>query len=175
MHYIDGMASLNSPLSVRLSEQDTNFLAEIEIEGAVTASDKIRGLIRLAREHGGRPETFADALAISQERIGDTIRTLRVIEQETGEHSAVTVGLLGVAEELLALAMLAPEPGTGDTPAELVRYEAQLVGCAARMVEQLLRWGVTPTAPAYNPTVVRRHVADLVDLMRLISDASASR
>ncbi len=40
------MASLTTPLSVRLSEDDTSFLSKLEIDGAVTASDKIRGLIR---------------------------------------------------------------------------------------------------------------------------------
>ena len=174
-HYMGPMASLNSPLSVRLSDEDTNFLAELEIDGAVTASDKIRGLIRQARQRAEKPESFAEALAISHDRLGATIRALRIVEQEVGVHSDVSVGLLAAAEEFLALALIAPRSGEDDAAAELKRHEARLVDCATRLAEQLLRWAVTPTAPAYDPTVVARRMAGLTELMRIICASSDAR
>lgn len=169
------MASLNSPLSVRLSEGDTDFLARLDVDGAVTASDKIRGLIRLARQRAETPGSFAAALAVSHDQLEASVRTLRLAERDLGEHSDVAVGLLTAAEEFLALALAAPDPGADDVRAELARYEARLVDCAARMTEQLLRWAVTPTAPAFDPGVVARRVAALADLMKLISAAPAAR
>lgn len=169
------MASLKSPLSVRLSDEDSNFLAELEIDGAVTASDKIRGLIRLARQQVDPPESFAEALAVSHERLGATARALRLVEQEAGVHSEVSVGLLTAAEEFLALALMVPVSDRKEVRASLIRHEARLVDCAARLTEHLLRWAVTPTAPAYDPSVVARRVADLADLMKLISAVTPSR
>ena len=173
MHYMCVMASLTTPLSVRLSEDDTSFLSELEIEGAVTASDKIRGLIRQARHRAEPVESFPVALAISHDHLAAAIRAVRVIEQDLDCHSEVTVGLMTTAEEFLALALAVPQPGAAS--GDLARHEARLVDCAARMMEQLLRWAVTPTAPAYDPAVISRRLASLTDLMRLVSAAQAAR
>ena len=168
------MASLTTPLSVRLSEEDTSFLAALEIDGAVTASDKIRGLIRQARQRAEPVESFPAALSISHDHFAAAIRSLRVVEQDLGQHSEVDVGLMTAAEELLALALAAPRPGVA-TREDLVRHEARLVDCAARMAEQLVRWALTPRAPGYDPHVVSRRLAGLSELMRLVPAAEAAR
>lgn len=178
MRYIviqKGMASLNTPLSVRLSDEDTSFLANLEVDGAVTASDKIRGLIRQARQRAEPVDSFPAALVISHEQLAAAVRAVRIIEQDLDRHSDVAVGLMTVAEEFLALALTAPRPGSAGAADDLVRHEARLVDCGARMTEQLLRWAVTPTAPAYDPAVISRRLADLADLMRLVSAATAAR
>jgi hypothetical protein len=169
------MASLTTPLSVRLSDEDTGFLAALEIDGAVTASDKIRGLIRQARQRSEPIESYSEALSASHEHMTSALRALRLIGADLDMHSDVAVGLLGVAEEYLALALAVPRPGPRATRDEVVRYESRLVDCAARMTAQLLRWGVTPHAPAYDPAVVSRHLAGLVELMRLVSAAEPAR
>lgn len=169
------MASLTTPLSVRLSEEDTAFLARLQMDGALTASDKIRGLIRLARQRADEPESFSAALAISHDQLAASMRALRMMEIQADEHSDVVIGIMTTAEELLALALAAPRPNGGDSHEALVRHEARLVDCAARMTEQLLRWAVTPTAPAYDPGVVTRRVTALGDLMKLILAAKAAR
>lgn len=168
------MASLSTPLSVRLSEDDTAFLATLQIDGAVTASEKIRGMIRQARQRAESPDSFPAALAFSHDHMAAAVRATRVFEESTDRHSDVTVGLMTAAEELLALALAAPRSGSAVIE-DMVRHEARLVDCAARMMEQLLRWAVTPTAPAYDAHVVSRRVTTMMDLMRLVSAASAAR
>ncbi|MNU30065.1 hypothetical protein D3C71_185470 [compost metagenome] len=169
------MASLNTPLSVRLSDEDTSFLAKLEVDGAVTASDKIRGLIRQARQRAEPVESFPAALVVSHEQLAAAVRAVRIIEQDLDRHSDVAVGLMTAAEEFLALALTAPRPGSSDAAEDLVRHEARLVDCAARMTDQLLRWAVTPTAPAYDPAVISRRLGELGDLMKLVSAAPAAR
>lgn len=169
------MASLTTPLSVRLSEDDTTFLAGLEVEGAITASDKIRGLIRLARQRAETPDSFSAALAHSHDQLGAAVRGLRILEQELGEHSDVAAGLMAAAEEFLALALTAPRPGGQGSRADLVRYEAKLVDCAARMTEHLLRWAVTPTAPAFDAKVVSRRMVQLGDIISLTTAAIAAQ
>lgn len=167
------MASLTAPLSVRLSEEDTSFLAQLGIDGAVTASDKIRGLIRQARQRAESPESFPAALAVSHDHLASAVRAVRLIEQDMGRHSDVLIGLMTTAEEFLALALAAPRPEAAKAD-DMVRYEARLVDCAVRMTEQLLRWAMTPTAPAHDPKVVARRLAALTDLTRMISAAEAA-
>jgi hypothetical protein len=43
------------------------------------------------------------------------------------------------------------------------------------MTDQLLRWALTPTAPAYDPAVISRRLAESAELMRLVSAALAAR
>ena len=167
------MVALNTPLSVRLSAEDSAFLAQLELEGAVTSSDKVRGLIRLARQRGERPANFAGALAASHEALGPALRAVREAEQASDRRSGVVIGLLTAVEEFLALSLATPaEMATADEGA-MQRHEARLVDCAARMTEQMLRWAVTPSAPAYAPEVVAHRVAALNDLMTLITSAAS--
>ncbi|MDP2214339.1 hypothetical protein [Phenylobacterium sp.] len=168
------MALLSTPLSVRLAAEDVAFLARLEIDGTVTASDKIRALIRQARERAEEAGSFAQALTISHDQVAPALRGLRMLEQEGGLHSEVAIGLLTIAEEYLALALAAPRPGEAKPAEALVAHEARLVDCATRMTGLLLRWGVTPTAPAYDKAVVTRHLHSLIDLMNLISTAHAA-
>jgi len=167
------MVALNTPLSVRLSEEDSAFLAQLELEGAVTSSDKVRGLIRLARQRQQRPGTFAGALAASHEALAPALRTVREAEQATDQRSGVVVGLLTCVEEFLALSLATSAEMTGADPERMQRHEARLVDCAARMTEQMLRWAVTPSAPAYDPGVVARRTRALNDLMTLITSVAA--
>lgn len=173
--YVSAMASLTTPLSVRLTEEDTSFLGRLEIDGALTASDKIRGLIRQARHKADQPDSFSGALALSHDQLAGAVRAIRVAEQETGEHSDVVIGLMTAVEEFLALALVTPRTNAKTGRDALVRHEARLVDCAARMTEQLLRWAVTPTAPAYDTGVVARRLAALGDLMQLTVAARTAR
>lgn len=165
------MVALNTPLSVRLSEDDFAFLAQLELEGAVTSSDKVRGLIRLARLRHQRPETFAGALTASHEALAPALRAVREAEQARDRRSGVVINLLTAVEEFLALSLSTPAEMAAADEATMTRHEARLVDCAARMTEQMLRWAVTPSAPAYDPGVVARRLAALNDLMTLITSA----
>lgn len=165
------MVALNTPLSVRLSEDDSAFLAQLELEGAVTSSDKVRGLIRQARQRTERPDSFAGALAASHEALGPALRSVREAEQASERRSGVVIGLLTAVEEFLALSLSTPAEMAAADEAAMSRHEARLVDCAARMTEQMLRWAVTPSAPAYDPGVVARRLAALNDLMTLITSA----
>lgn len=169
------MASLGIPLSVRLSGEDTSFLARLEIDGAVTASDKIRGLIRQARQRTEEVDSFPAALGISHDQLASAVRAVRLLEQECGAHSDVVIGLMTTAEEYLALALAAPRPGVADAATALRAHEARLVDCAARMVEQMLRWAVTPRAPAYDAGVVARRMTLMADLMQITAANGAAR
>ena len=161
------MAGLNKPLSVRLADDDAVFLAALRIDDAITASDKVRALIRQARQRAETPEGYGGALVVSHDLLAEPAQAVRQAEDRAGVHSGVVRTLLSEAEELLAVGLAAPAEVRSGEPQDLARYEARLVERAARIAEQLLRWSVTPTAPAYDPAVVSRRIAALADLIAL--------
>lgn len=161
--------SLSKPLSVRLSDEDTVFLAGLRIEGAVTASDKVRALIAAARERADAPPGLSKALARSREILAGPLQVLREAENEADVHSDVVLGLMVALEDMLAATIAAESELQSPNLADLARFEAKVVERAARLTEALLRWSVTPTAPAYDPKVVSVRMAALADLMQLVS------
>ena len=159
---------LSKLLSVRLSDEDAVFLAGLRVDGAVTASDKVRALISQARVRAETPATLPGALAISHDILAEPLRLLREAEARADVHSDVVAGLYVALEEMLAVSMAAPTELADADLAALQRFEAKLVERAARLTEQLLRWAVTPSAPAYNSKVVSDRVAAITELMHLI-------
>lgn len=161
------MVGLNKPLSVRLADDDAVFLATLRIDDAITASDKVRALIRQARQRAETPEGYSGALGVSRDLLTRPAHAVREAEDRAGVHSGVVRTLLSEAEELLAVGLAAPAEVRSAEPRDLARYESRLVERAARIAEQLLRWSVTPTAPAYDPAVVSQRMAALADLIAL--------
>ncbi len=49
-----------------------------------------------------------------------------------------------------------------------------MVDSAARLSEQLLRWALTPTSPAYDPNVVTHRISGLADILKRVSAAAAA-
>ena len=103
------MVALNTPLSVRLSEEDALFLAGLELEGAITASDKVRGLIRQARRRAETPAGWDAALAAAHDIAAPALKALRAAELASDRHSTVALALTSAVEEMLAV-LLAPQP-----------------------------------------------------------------
>ncbi|WP_232793102.1 hypothetical protein [Caulobacter hibisci] len=155
-----------------MSEEDALFLAGLELEGAVTSSDKVRGLIRQARQRAQAPATWDAALAAAHDIAAPALKALRAAELASDRHSTVALALTTAVEEMLAVLLAAPAELAGGDPERLARHEARLVDAAARLTEQMLRWGVTTNAPAYDPTIVSRRVAALGELTRLITAAA---
>lgn len=165
------MVGYNKPLSVRLADEDSVFLATLQLDDATTASDKVRALIRMARQRAEAPDGYQAAHALSRDLLSPAHRAIRTEEDRNGAHSAVVLALLSDIEELFALALTAPADTAGGARSDLVRYEAKLVDRAGRITEHLLRWAVTPDAPAYDPAVVAERIAPLGELVRRIPKA----
>lgn len=169
------MVGLSKPLSVRLADEDAVFLAGLELDGATTASDKVRALIKLARQRAESPESYPAALAMSHDLLSAPRRAVWAAEGKAETRSDVVAGLLTALEDVLAAAVSGPGEADGQARADLARFEARLVDRAARLTELLLRWAVTAEAPAYDPKVVGERLKPLRELMKLVTAESSAR
>ena len=62
------MAAANRiPISVRISQEDADFIAELKIEGANTPSEKIRELLTQARLAHSQTHDYGTALAAQEQ------------------------------------------------------------------------------------------------------------
>lgn len=92
------MLNKSQSISVRLSSEDYAYLMQIEQNGAVTQSEKVRELIRMAREQVG-PETFSRAFLSSSSSVAPYLAASRA---QPDDRSDLVELILGVLAETAA-------------------------------------------------------------------------
>jgi len=148
------------PLSARIPSDLYLWLAQLQVEGATTNSDKLRVLLgQLKRQHDGAFD-FVAAHAWSRDLVGRLRDALVRTEGTTGRHSEILNAVLDHLAATLALA-ISQTPGNAKQAAEL---EDAFVRRAFALSEALLRQGLTDDAAAYDPAVVKRHMAATIQL-----------
>ena len=166
------MSPKTSLLSVRLSDEDAAFLAQLERRGATTPSEKLRALLAEAREaHEARGDA-ATAVQRLQRELAPTIDAIRRYELETGRRSAVLTEVLHAVPELTGLLIAGPATSATTSKdaqdAAFLALEARVADRALALLEGLLRLAVTRTAPCYAPDVVARRIDPVLELGTLI-------
>ncbi len=158
------------PLSARIPSDLYLWLAQLQVEGATTNSDKLRVLLGLLkRQHDGALDYVA-AHAWARDLMGRLRESLVRVEGTTGKHSEVVSLLLEHMTSGLALVVSQAPADESDAQ----RFEDALVRRAFALCESLLRQGTTPDAAAYDPTVVRRHMGPTIELAMNLQTSKGS-
>lgn len=153
-------ATSMEPLSARIPSDLYLWLAQLQVEGATTNSDKLRILLgQLKRQHDGALDYVA-AHAWARDLMGRLRESLVRVEGQTGNHSEVVSLLLDHLTSLLALVVSQAPTSEVDT----AKFEEALVRRAFALCETLLRQGTTSHAAAYDPTVVQRLMGSTIEL-----------
>ena len=148
------------PLSARIPSDLYLWLAQLQVDGATTNSDKLRVLLgQLKRQHDGAFDYVA-AHGWARELTHRLREALVRIEGSEGRHSEVLNLLVEQVTTLMAL-VISSAPTTADEAAKL---EDALVRRAALLSESLLRQATTSAAHAFDPEVVKRHLTATVEL-----------
>lgn len=148
------------PLSARIPGDLYLWLAQLRVEGATTNSDKLRVLLgQLKRQHDGAFD-YAAAHAWARDLTGLLREALVALEGRSGVHSEVMGAVLD--HTTATLATLVSQPPKDNNQA--VKLEETLVRRSFALCEMLLRQATTATAAAYDPSVVRRHMAGTIEL-----------
>lgn len=155
------------PLSARIPSELYLWLAQLQVEGATTNSDKLRVLLgQLKRQHDGAFDYVA-AHAWARDMTARLRDALVRTEGRTGRHSEVLNVLLD--HLTTSLAIVVSDAPTDEATA--AKVEDALVRRAFALSEALLRQATTTAAAAYDPAVVRRHMAATVELAATISNS----
>ncbi|WP_293393901.1 hypothetical protein [Nevskia sp.] len=152
------------PLSVRIPSDLYLWLAQLQVEGATTNSDKLRVLLgQLKRQHDGALDYVA-ANTWARDLTGRLRDALVRVEGRSGRHSEVLNLILDHLTTSLALVVSqVPEDEAG-----AARIEEALVRRALALGEALLRQATTAAAAAFDPAVIRRHIAATIELASTI-------
>ena len=153
------------PHSVRLSEEDSEFIAKLHIPGTVTSSDKIRAIIKDRREKNERPNSYEGLLFSSEEILLPVIHRLKKTELDSQEHSELmSIFLEWLMETTSYVAYQAHEEEL-----DLHKMEQGVMERLSRVINATMRLGITPDAPCYEASIVRENLGNTLELAALIS------
>jgi len=162
----------NVPLSVRVSEEDAEFIARLQFTGATTPSDKIRAMIGEARRRHEGVQDFEGALSMLEDMLAPVLRRLQNAEMEQRLHSELLSHVAHWLPELVALLLTSFSSTKRLEREHLQDLESELADRVFRLIEDVLRMGITRECRGYDPAVVARRMDPVLELAAL---ARASR
>ena len=161
------MSSKTIPFSVRLSQEDAEFIAKLGMRDANTPSDKIRAIISKARENASREYSYKGMLEEMQDMLMPAMGILRTREMEKGGYSELLANFAEWLVEINAFFVAMPQEKSGKL--DIHKFEE---GVAARifiLFERMMRMGVTDTAPCYNKNLIKEKLAPVLELASIIN------
>ena len=167
-------AGKSVPLSVRVSPEDAAFISEIEIAGADTPSEKVRALLADARKREQGFSNYSSCLGMVQEMLAPTHQRLRAAEHREGVHSELVLELTQWMPEALAYLLTSLDEDVPDRDA-LKTFEQGVAERLFRLIENVVRMNVTQECRGYDPAVVAKRIAPVIELVRVIQTTQASR
>lgn len=146
------MNSSRIPVSVRISQEDADFIAALKIEGAHTPSEKIRELLTRARVAHTQPHDYGTALEQMEQFFHNAKHDVLHAEKNLGIHSHILARLFELLPDLAAA--LAQGIADNADAAALQQYEREAMWRVVRLTDSILQLAVTGKGAAYDDTVL---------------------
>ena len=155
------------PLSVRIPHEDAEFLARLEVDNAKTPSDKVRAIIAEHKRHSleGDP-SYSQALLWIEGIIAPISLKLRETQNKEQAHSELIRVVMEWLPDLLA--HILAEGRKVQNKAALEKLEANFVDKVFRLIESVLRMGVTNESPCIDKRAIEKRIATSVQLVDVI-------
>lgn len=169
------MPEKSSTISVRISDEDAEFLARLKLSDARTASEKMRHIISQARKRQAGFHDYPAALETMRELFDAVQQRLRDQERQQNIHSELLTQSFEWLTDLAAYLLSGTDQEVDRRQQiSLETLEAGVAERLFRIMDALLRLGVTPESPCYDPSVVRRNLPRILSLARIIEAAQVA-
>jgi hypothetical protein len=155
-------------LSARIPADDLEWIAGLDIQGAVSPSDKVRALIaQMRRQHEGTLD-YERSLSWLRDLVAPFVTAVRALENQNRMHSEV----LTLAAEWLpqVMATLLSERGLGrDARDRAMEIEDLVAQRCFQLLTSLLRLGVTRDTGCYSPASLDRHLPKVLEISQIVA------
>ncbi len=157
------MPAKSVPFSVRLSPDDAEFLAALEVPGAITPSDKIRSIITEARVRSTPASDLAELTRRFEDEFRPADERIKEMEREADQESELMDFVSGW------LARTCAEFAAGPHSIEdLTRFEAKIARQVTKLTEQMLRMAISSDAACYDPSVISSNMQRAIEIAGFI-------
>jgi hypothetical protein len=156
-------------ISVRVPDEDLEWLLALDIAGARNPSDRIRSLIAANRRQREGMGDYVACVAMLRDFLRPFLDVVSTAERQHAVHSEVVAAIAeGMPEIMAEMIAFRPVPFDDQAPAALARIEADLTARTLRLFVRLLRLSVTPSVPAYQPAVLDAGLTEVLAVAELI-------
>jgi hypothetical protein len=161
-------------LSARIPTEDLEWLTGLDVQGAVSPSDKLRALIgQLRRQHEGSLD-YQRSLGWLRDLVAPFVTTIRGFEHESRMHSEVLTLVAEAVPQIMAT--LLSERALGDDAKQrAIAVEEIVVQRCFELLTAILRLAVTRDAACYNPKVLHAHVPRVLEIVEIIAQTRRMR
>lgn len=160
------MTTKTIPLSVRITPKDAEFIASLEIDDAVTPSDKLRALLKNAREKSERLEELSSCMGLVRTAIDPLFNRVKSAELNHELHSELISSFNDWLVNLLGY--IASLDTVQEKDMDLEAIEAEIVNRIFRLFSVIGRMCVTSEAPCYNPQVLNNKLQSLKEILEIM-------
>ena len=158
-------------IGARISQEDAEFISQLNIEGANTPSDKLRAIIENARKKSEFSSDFAGSYRMLKEELNPIIEYIKATEHTRGDHSAVLARIMEWMPEFFAFC-LSTLHHDSDQKNDLVEFEKEVTARLFRLFESLLHLELSRQQSSYTANVVRDHLDHIHNLLQIIQNTT---
>ncbi len=163
-------------MSARISQNDALFLAQYKAEGAITPSDKMRAIIRDARENQQRFDDFRGSINLFKKLLEPVDVSIREAELDYQIHSELVTRMLEWLPDMMASTVILEKKLQQDPDQEKLKaIEDGIADRVFRLIVSILQMAVTERNPCYRKDAVNSRIEPVLDLAELIGNRINSR
>jgi hypothetical protein len=165
------------PYSVRLSSEDAEFLASLNIEGALTPSDKLRAIVGEAREKANRKTDYQSYMKALGEMTALSYLDLKEKEHQNSMQSEIVQSSVDLAKEILASFLSSTEclknSKKEDEISKLKALESDIADKLFLMFERLSLLGIREESKCYTPNAVSSRMKSVKEIVKIMINESS--
>lgn len=156
-------------VSVRIPEEDLEWLLAQDIAGARNPSDRIRSLIAANRRQREGATDYVACVAMLRDHMRPFLNAVSAAERRETMHSELVAAISDSLPEIMAETIaFRPVPADASAADALAHIEADLTARALRLLIRILRLSITQAVPAYDPAVLDPYLAEVIDIAGLV-------
>jgi len=161
-------------LSARIPSEDLEWLSRLDIQGAVSPSDKVRSLIgQLRRQHEGALD-YQRSLAWLRDQVAPFVSAIRAIEHQNRMHSEVLTLVAEALPQIMAT-LLSERTLPKDAKKRAIDVEEIVVQRCFQLLASIMRLAVTRDAACYSPAVIDKHVSSVLEIAGIVTQVRKMR
>ena len=161
------MAHMQS-ISIRVPDEDFQWLLSLDEAGAKTPSEKLRALLARSRQQEAGMENPETCSAWLRALIQPFVDSISALERKQKSHSDLVSAVSESVPQIMAT-LASSRLSASDAPREAIEIEAVLAQQCFRLLTTLLRAAVTSVPAAYDKDVLDRYLPDIIEIAEIIS------
>jgi hypothetical protein len=155
-------------ISIRIPDEDFQWLLSLPEAGAKTPSEKLRALLARVRQQETGMASHETCVALMRGLAQPLVEAVVTVERKEKVHSNLVASIAEWVPQIMAT-LISERPGDKAGIQEVTEIEAILAQECFRLFSGLLRAGITSLPATYDKSVLDKYLPDIIEIVSIIS------